>query len=211
VSRWECGVCWHVYDPAQGDPVAQVAPGTAFEALPADWRCPHCDSARERYLEMHEVDARVSALVAEYRTIAETRMKGLPILNLRLSVEAVDFQETPAGLLGALVTPWFINAVLFPATPVKVPDHGHERTLPGGAFHFLGQVLDTVGSIELCSLHSPVLDFADQAAAVAAARAGLQPMLAPPAVVAGADEAEAALKQGPSRRDLFRIFRGGGS
>jgi len=209
VSRWECGVCWAVYEPGLGDAVAQVPPGTAFEALPADWRCPHCDSAKEKFLQKREdLDPRVVTLVAEYRTIAETRMKGLPILNLRLSVEAVDFEETPAGLLGALVTPWFINAVLFPAVPVKVPDHGHERVLPGGGFHFLGQRLDTAGAIELCSIQSPVMHLADQEAAVAVARAGLQPMRTAPVPRTEAEVAEAGPRaEGPTRRDLFRLFR----
>lgn len=205
-------MCWAVYDPALGDEVAQVPRGTPFEALPADWRCPKCDGGKEKFLEKpEELDPRVVTLVGEYQTIAETRMKGLPILNLRLSVQAVDFQQTPAGLLGALVTPWFVNAVLFPATPVKVPDQGHERVLPGGSFHFLGQVLEASGSIELSSIRSPVLDLADQAAAVAVARAGLAPMLAPPPPPQTAEEAEAAPRaQGPTRRDLFRMFRGGG-
>ena len=33
-ARLECKVCWYVYDPAAGDPVWQVAPGTAFDDLP---------------------------------------------------------------------------------------------------------------------------------------------------------------------------------
>jgi rubredoxin len=32
--RFECGVCWQVYDPAVGDPVWQIAPGVPFEELP---------------------------------------------------------------------------------------------------------------------------------------------------------------------------------
>lgn len=46
----ECKICWYVYDPAEGDPVAQVPPGTPFSALPADWRCPQCDGAREQFM-----------------------------------------------------------------------------------------------------------------------------------------------------------------
>ncbi|KAA5608944.1 rubredoxin [Rhodovastum atsumiense] len=42
----ECGVCWHVYDPTEGDPDRRVPPGTAFTALPQDWRCPICDATR---------------------------------------------------------------------------------------------------------------------------------------------------------------------
>ncbi len=50
-QRMECGVCWHVYDPAEGDPVWQAEPGTPFAELPADWRCPNCDAPREKFLK----------------------------------------------------------------------------------------------------------------------------------------------------------------
>ncbi|HMK88308.1 MAG TPA: rubredoxin [Methylocystis sp.] len=50
-QRMECGVCWRVYDPAEGDPVWQVAPGTPFAELPEDWRCPNCDAPREKFLK----------------------------------------------------------------------------------------------------------------------------------------------------------------
>lgn len=46
----ECGVCWHVYDPEQGDPVNQVAPGTPFSALPDHWLCPVCEGAKHRFM-----------------------------------------------------------------------------------------------------------------------------------------------------------------
>lgn len=49
-TRMECGVCWHVYDPAEGDPVWQIEPDVAFADLPADWRCPECDAPREKFL-----------------------------------------------------------------------------------------------------------------------------------------------------------------
>ncbi len=52
VGRMECGVCWSVYDPAEGDPVWQVAPGTPFSQLPDDWRCPHCDAPRLRFMRI---------------------------------------------------------------------------------------------------------------------------------------------------------------
>ena len=49
-SRLECGICWWVYDPAQGDPVWQVPPGTAFADLPEHWRCPECDGPKEKFM-----------------------------------------------------------------------------------------------------------------------------------------------------------------
>ena len=52
LRRYECGVCWQLYDPVLGDPVWQVAPGTPFEALPAHWSCPVCATERDRFLEL---------------------------------------------------------------------------------------------------------------------------------------------------------------
>lgn len=49
-SVMECKICWHVYDPAVGDDVWQVAPGTPFSALPDHWRCPECDGEREQFM-----------------------------------------------------------------------------------------------------------------------------------------------------------------
>jgi rubredoxin len=53
-SRLECGICWWVYDPAAGDPVWQIAPGTPFAALPAHWSCPNCDAPRHKFMVVNE-------------------------------------------------------------------------------------------------------------------------------------------------------------
>lgn len=37
-----CGACFFEYDPEAGDPDNGIEPGTAFEDLPDDWRCPVC-------------------------------------------------------------------------------------------------------------------------------------------------------------------------
>lgn len=50
VTRLECGICWAVYDPADGDEVAQIAPGTPFAALPEEWRCPNCDAPKSKFM-----------------------------------------------------------------------------------------------------------------------------------------------------------------
>ncbi|GEM_PF-119125 len=44
-----CQVCGYVYDPAKGDANAAIAPGTAFEALPDDWRCPMCGAPKRMF------------------------------------------------------------------------------------------------------------------------------------------------------------------
>ncbi|HHH43195.1 MAG TPA: rubredoxin [Gammaproteobacteria bacterium] len=53
-TRLECRICWYVYDPAQGDEVEQVPPGTPFTALPAHWRCPQCDAEADKFLPLEE-------------------------------------------------------------------------------------------------------------------------------------------------------------
>ena len=37
------------YDPAAGDPDNGIAPGTAFEDLPADWVCPLCGVGKDDF------------------------------------------------------------------------------------------------------------------------------------------------------------------
>lgn len=49
-TRLECKVCWYVYDPAVGDPVWQVPPGTPFTALPSHWTCPNCSTTQDQFL-----------------------------------------------------------------------------------------------------------------------------------------------------------------
>lgn len=51
-DQMECGICWHVYVPAEGDPVWQIAPGTSFADLPEDWRCPNCDALPSKFMRL---------------------------------------------------------------------------------------------------------------------------------------------------------------
>lgn len=55
-SRFECGVCWQVYDPKAGDPVWRIPPGTLFEALPEHWCCPTCDAPLGKFLRRADDD-----------------------------------------------------------------------------------------------------------------------------------------------------------
>ena len=49
-TRLECGICWTVYDPAEGDSVWQIPPGTPFADLPAHWTCPNCACEKHKFL-----------------------------------------------------------------------------------------------------------------------------------------------------------------
>lgn len=55
-ARLECKICWWVYDPALGDEVWQIAPGTPFAVLPSHWRCPQCDGDAEQFMVLPQAD-----------------------------------------------------------------------------------------------------------------------------------------------------------
>ena len=52
MQKWECTVCGHIYDPAEGDPDSGIAPGTPFENLPDDWVCPDCGAEKSDFVPL---------------------------------------------------------------------------------------------------------------------------------------------------------------
>ncbi len=53
-TRLECGICWTVYDPALGDEVWQIPPGTPFSELPPHWTCPNCAAEQRSFLPLDD-------------------------------------------------------------------------------------------------------------------------------------------------------------
>jgi rubrerythrin len=54
MKKYKCTICKYEYDLAQGDPTQGIAPGTPFEALPADWKCPRCKQGKEKFEPIEE-------------------------------------------------------------------------------------------------------------------------------------------------------------
>ncbi|MCW0482950.1 flavin reductase [Gaoshiqia sediminis] len=44
-----CVICGYVYDPEKGNPTRDIPPGTPFEELPEDYRCPICNATKEYF------------------------------------------------------------------------------------------------------------------------------------------------------------------
>ncbi|MCY1722553.1 rubredoxin [Prolixibacteraceae bacterium Z1-6] len=44
---YSCTICGFQYDPEEGDPSMGIPPGTAFEDLPEDYRCPICNADKD--------------------------------------------------------------------------------------------------------------------------------------------------------------------
>lgn len=49
-ESYECTICGYIYDPAEGDPDQDIAPGTSFEDLPDGWVCPECGASKEDFV-----------------------------------------------------------------------------------------------------------------------------------------------------------------
>ena len=49
MDKYICNVFGYVYDPEVGDPDSGIAPGTAFEDIPDDWKCPVCGVGKENF------------------------------------------------------------------------------------------------------------------------------------------------------------------
>nr|WP_281390071.1 [NiFe]-hydrogenase assembly chaperone HybE [Azospirillum tabaci] len=157
------------------------------------------------------MDARVAALTASYRLIAERDMAGIPICNAALSVEALGFSPYGPGWIGCVIAPWFLNAVLIPRDPALWADRRDgdkvEIALPSGAYRFTAARVGVLGTLTVIPLASAMNVFADQQDARAAAVLALGHLMrAPqPASQSGqpapsdADAAKPAL----SRRSLF--------
>ncbi|MBC8344129.1 MAG: rubredoxin [Bacteroidetes bacterium] len=49
--KFKCQVCGYIYDPEAGDPEHGIEPGTAFDDIPDEWKCPLCTSGKEAFQE----------------------------------------------------------------------------------------------------------------------------------------------------------------
>jgi rubredoxin len=52
MKKYLCSACDYEYDPALGDPEHGIPPGTAFEDIPDDWRCPVCGISKDAFIPM---------------------------------------------------------------------------------------------------------------------------------------------------------------
>jgi rubredoxin len=49
VMKFICTLCNYVLEEAQGLPAGGIEPGTKFDNLPEDWKCPDCAAAKEYF------------------------------------------------------------------------------------------------------------------------------------------------------------------
>jgi rubredoxin len=50
-EMWQCQMtnCGYIYNPNRGDKKGKIPPGSRFEDLPDDWKCPCCGSSKSMF------------------------------------------------------------------------------------------------------------------------------------------------------------------
>ena len=49
MKKYICEVCGYIYDPEEGIPDENIAPGTSFESLPDTFVCPVCEAPKSEF------------------------------------------------------------------------------------------------------------------------------------------------------------------
>lgn len=47
--KWQCRICAFIYEEAKGLPEEGIAPGTSWDDIPDDWRCPDCGVSKAEF------------------------------------------------------------------------------------------------------------------------------------------------------------------
>ncbi|MEW8507487.1 MAG: [NiFe]-hydrogenase assembly chaperone HybE [Candidatus Thiodiazotropha sp.] len=152
---------------------------------------------------MHDLDELSRKTEESFRRIENEQMQGIPLLNPRLKVETVGFQQFGGRSVGIIITPWMMNLILFPAENEDWSEmelgHKQPHRFPANQYKFMINEIEGIGRCQTHSLYSPMHEFANQEHALAAARSFMQTLMV---------EVEAPDEDPYDEELLGRILRG---
>ena len=92
MKQMVCSVCTYTYDEAKGIPEAGIAPGTRWEELPDDWKCPWCGAGKEMFREKNEAPSPEPAPVEKPHVERELSPMELSVIcsNLARGCDSLD-------------------------------------------------------------------------------------------------------------------------
>ncbi len=116
-----------------------------------------------------------------FNRILNEQMAGIPLLNGRLKVQTLGFQEYHGRIIGLLITPWLMNLVMMPGKD----DDWRELELgekqphdfPSNTYGFMVNEIEGIGRYQTYSLFSPMTEFYNQDHALAAAQSFLDTLM----------------------------------
>ena len=130
---------------------------------------------------MNDPQLAAETLERAFNRILDEQMRGIPILNNRLKVQTLGFQEFKGRLIGILITPWLMNMVMLPGedddwSALKLGKKQPHR-FPSKTFKFMVNEFDGIGKCQTYSLFSPMNEFINQDHALAAAQSFLDTLM----------------------------------
>lgn len=124
MKKWLCVVCGLIYDEAKGWPADGIAPGTRWEDVPDDWKCPDCLVGKADF-EMMEIR---QDLQVEMPVLNVAQPQPVPFMNLE--------QQLPIVIIGTGYAGYGLAETLRQRdqqTPIVMftADDGHHYSKPG--------------------------------------------------------------------------------
>ena len=122
-----------------------------------------------------DTQQKVVILESVFNRIYKERMADVPIINDKIEVKAIAFQRWQTSYIGVMITPWFMNLIMLPGETENWDDKrelsSSTYTFPSGNYEFLTGFEPDIGKYQMCSLFSPMFEFAENNAAIETAEA----------------------------------------
>ncbi len=124
-----------------------------------------------------------ATLEALYQEVYLNEMKGLPICNDEIKVEAIGFQLWEGQWLGILITPWFTNLLILRQEGQDWPEmklaKGNDKHIafPAGNIKFTPRFEPQLGKYLCCSLVSPMNECSSHQQAVVDAKQAMRQLV----------------------------------
>ncbi len=130
---------------------------------------------------MNDPQLAAEMLEQTFNRILHEQMVGIPILNNRLKVQALGFQEFQGRIIGILITPWLMSLVMLSGenddwNALELGKKQPHR-FPSKTFRFMVNEFDDIGKCQTYSLFSPMNEFVNQDHALAAAQSFLDTLM----------------------------------
>ena len=106
-----------------------------------------------------------SQLDSVFNKILANEMAGLPLLNPKIDVEVLEFQEFEGRSIGIVISPWLMSLIMLPSSQLGDDwstfeigqQHVHE--FPSGDYKFLVNEFEGLGICQVHAIHSPMSNF----------------------------------------------------
>ena len=135
----------------------------------------------EKPVPTHILEKKVALLEVTFNTIYKERMHDVPIINDKIEVTVIGFQQWQSSYLCIMITPWFMNLMLLPGETENWDDKrettSNKHTFPSGNYQFLVGFEPDIGKYQMCSLFSPMFEFADNDAAIETAEVAVKELM----------------------------------